>query len=90
MRVQARRAASLIGLENTKDMIDAYSESTGSTGSTERTGYAELESRAAKMIDARYEGMKVSWHYDIIISYILLPCSEEFGHSRTEENLGTS
>ena len=49
MRVQARRAASLIGLENTKDMVDAYSES---TGSTEITGYGELESRAAKMMDA--------------------------------------
>ena len=65
--MQVRRAASLIGLENTKDMVDAYSGSAGSTGSTgstestERTGYGELESRAAKMMDAEkcLQGMKV-------------------------------
>ena len=62
--MQARRAASLIGLENTKDMVDAYSGSIGSTGSTggiKRTGYGGLESRAAKMMDAEkcLQGMKV-------------------------------
>ena len=60
-------------------MVDAYSRNTGNTGSAERTGYGELESQAEKMMDAdkctRYEGMKVSWHYGIIISYILLACS---------------
>ena len=50
--MQARRAASLTELENTKDMVDAYSGSTGSAGGTERTGYGELESRAAKVMDA--------------------------------------
>ena len=65
--MQARRAASLIGLENTKDMVDAYSGSIGSTGSTgstggiKRTEYGGLESRAAKMMDAEkcLQGMKV-------------------------------
>lgn len=78
--MQARRVASLIELESTKDMVGAYSGSTGSTGgtgSTEITGYGELESRVAEMVDAekyegRYHGIMVLWRHNIIYPSPLL------------------